>query len=172
MYQVDSDRHRGLELVLPESKVVALPLQQEAPQCVGDALVEVNTEKNVTNLSSDRELEQFISKLLKYGVLLASTVVLMGGIVYLMRYGAEPVDYRFFQGEPSLLCSPKGVVTAVLAGHCRGVIQLGLLLLVATPVARVIFSLLTFLRKRDFTYVILTFLVLAGLIYSFIGAYA
>lgn len=171
MYQVDSDRHRGLELVLPESKVVALPLQQEAPDCSGDAL-EVNTEKNVTNLSSDRELEQFISKLLKYGVLLASTVVLMGGIVYLMRYGAEPVDYRFFQGEPSLLCSPKGVVTAVLSGHCRAVIQLGLLLLVATPVARVVFSLWTFLRKRDFTYVILTLLVLAGLIYSFIGAYA
>src|ERR687885_1853664 len=71
-------------------------------------------------------LEQFISNLLKYDVLLASALVLMGGILYLIRHGAEPADYRFFQGTPAEFCSLGGVVTAVLSGSSRGIIQLSL----------------------------------------------
>lgn len=174
MYQIDSDSRGGLDLALSEVKVVALPLQEEAPDCEANlpSECEVNPAQNVTQISSDRELEQFISNLLKYGVILSSAIVLVGGILYLIRHGAEPAEYQFFQGEPSVFCSPKGVVTAVLSGSRRGIIQLGLLLLIATPVARVAFSLLTFLRQRDLSYVIVTLFVLAGLIYSFIGAYS
>jgi|ERR671933_1311626 uncharacterized membrane protein len=117
-------------------------------------------------------LEHFISNLLKYGVLLASALVLMGGILYLIRHGAEPADYRFFQGTPAEFCSLGGVVTAVLSGSSRGIIQLGLLILIATPIARVAFSFLAFLQQRDFAYIIVTLCVLVGLIYSLIGAYA
>jgi uncharacterized membrane protein len=46
------------------------------------------------------------------------------------------------------------------------VIMLGLLLLVATPVARVVFSVAGFLRERDFLYVVLTLIVLAVLLSS------
>ncbi|RCJ24614.1 hypothetical protein A6S26_18955 [Nostoc sp. ATCC 43529] len=53
----------------------------------------------------------------------------------------------------------------------RGIIQLGLLLLIATPILRVVISLLAFLIKREFIYVIVTLLVLASLTYSLIGAY-
>lgn len=174
MYQIDSDSRGGLDLALSEVKVVALPLQEEAPDCKANlpSECEVNPAQNVTQISSDRELEQFISNLLKYGVILSSAIVLVGGILYLIRHGAEPAEYQFFQGEPSVFCSPKGVVKAVLSGSRRGIIQLGLLLLIATPVARVAFSLLTFLRQRDLSYVIVTLFVLAGLIYSFIGAYS
>ncbi len=133
-------------------------------------------EQNVSNVSitkskSDRQFEVFLSNLLKYGVLIASTVVLVGGILYLIDYGAEPANYNFFQGEPSRLCSPIGVLKAVLSGNCSGIIQLGLLLLIATPIIRVIFSLMAFLWRRDFIYVAITSLVLAGLTYSIIGAY-
>ena len=48
----------------------------------------------------------------------------------------------------------------------RGIIQLGLLLLIATPVARVVFSVIGFVRQRDFVYVVLTLIVLAVLLYS------
>lgn len=118
-----------------------------------------------------KSLDAPISKLLRYGVFLASTLVLIGGVLYLLRHGAEPADYQLFQGEPSVFCSPTGVVGAVLSGSYRGIIQLGLLLLIATPIVRVIFSLLAFIHQRDFTYIVVTLVVLSGLISSLVGAY-
>lgn len=171
MHHVDSEHHKGCDLTMADSQVVALPLQQETLDCVSEVL-EADEGTNVAEQSCDRHLEQFISHLLQYGVFLSSAIVLVGGILYLIRYGTEPADYRFFQSEPFLLRSPKGVMKVVLSGHCLGFIQFGLLLLIATPVTRVAFSFLAFLKRRDLTYVFLTFLVLAGLIYSFIGAYA
>jgi uncharacterized membrane protein len=134
----------------------------------------INVETKATQVSrrsSDRQLEQLLSNLLKYGVLLASAIVLIGGILYLSRHGGEPADYQFFQGEPAEFCSPIGVVKAVLSGSSCGLIQFGLLLLVATPMIRVVVSLLVFCWRRDFLYAIVTLLVLSGLIYSTVGAY-
>ena len=122
--------------------------------------------------ASTQQLEQWLSHLLRSGVLSAGAIVLVGGILYLIRHGAEEAaNYHFFQEEPIMFRSPTGVITAVLSGSSRGIIQLGLLLLIATPIARVAVSLLTFLSQRDFTYVFVTGLVLTGLIYSFVGAY-
>ncbi|MEH2296313.1 DUF1634 domain-containing protein [Nostoc sp.] len=78
-------------------------------------------------------------------------------------------NYQIFRGEPAEFRTPSGVKTSILSGHNRGIIQLGLLLLIATPVVRVIFSLLAFVRLKDYTYVIVTLIVLLGLIYSLIG---
>ena len=89
----------------------------------------------------------------------------------MIRHGGEPADYQIFQGEPAEFCSPVGVVRAVLSGSRRGLIQFGLLLLIATPIVRVVVSLLAFCWRRDFLYAIVTLLVLAGLIYSTLGAY-
>lgn len=172
MYQVDSNCHQEMELALSERKVVAFPLRQENPDCVStDETLEVNFEKHTTQLATEQRFAQVISHLLHYGVLLSSAIVLLGGILYLIHNGAEVADYRFFLGEPAEFCSPKGVLTAVLAGYYRGIIQLGILFLIATPIIRVAFSLITFLWRRDFTYAILTFLVMVALVYSFIGAY-
>lgn len=131
----------------------------------------VDGDQGFTELSHQMSIEQFVSNLLRYGVLLASTLVFVGGILYLIRHGAEPADYQSFQGEPSMFCSPRGVITALLSGYYRGIIQLGLLLLIATPIVRVAFSLFAFVQHRDFTYIIVNLLVLAGLIYSLLGAY-
>ncbi|MBD2295231.1 DUF1634 domain-containing protein [Anabaena sphaerica FACHB-251] len=132
---------------------------------------EIDSNYNFAKTSSDQRLEYLLSNLLKYGVLIASAVVFLGGILYLVRHGAEPAKYQFFQGTPSDLRSPIGVLNAVASGSSSGIIQLGLLLLVATPILRVIISFLTFLWHREFIYVIITSLVLATLTYSLIGAY-
>ena len=125
-----------------------------------------------TEDASTQQLEQWLSYLLRYGVLSAGAIILGGGILYLIRHGAEEAaNYHFFREEPAMLRSPSGVMTAVLSGSSRGIIQLGLLLLIATPIIRVAVSLVTFLSQRDFTYVFVTLLVLTGLIYSFVGAY-
>jgi uncharacterized membrane protein len=116
--------------------------------------------------STDARLEQTLGQLLQIGVLLAAAVVMAGGIVYLARHGGETVDYPVFRSEPGDLRSPMGIMADVLMLRSRGIIQFGLLLLIATPVARVIFSAFAFARQRDFTYVILTLIVLAVLLYS------
>ncbi|NEQ27070.1 MAG: DUF1634 domain-containing protein [Microcoleus sp. SIO2G3] len=112
-----------------------------------------------------------IGNLLRYGVLIACSTVLMGGILYLVRYGAEPADYHFFLGQPSVLNSPRLVVTGIFSGSHNSIIVFGLLLLIAIPVLRVALSLFTFVRQKDFTYTVMTLLAFLGLIYSFIGAY-
>jgi uncharacterized membrane protein len=43
--------------------------------------------------------------------------------------------------------------------------------LIATPVARVVFSVYGFVRKKDWTYVIITSIVLLILIYSLAGGF-
>jgi uncharacterized membrane protein len=117
---------------------------------------------------TDEQVEQVIGNLLRAGVLTAAAVVLGGAIVYLSRHGTEPASekYRVFQGEPADLRNPFGVVADALGLKGRGIIQLGILLLIATPVARVLFSVFAFARERDFIYVVVTLLVLAILLYS------
>jgi uncharacterized membrane protein len=120
---------------------------------------------------SEIQLEHLLSNLLRYGVLISSCVVLLGGILYLINHGSEPANYQVFVGTPSEFRSPTGIISAILAGSRRGIIQLGLLLLIAVPILRVIISCLTFILQRNFIYVIITLLVLASLIYSLVGAY-
>ncbi len=126
------------------------------------------SEPLLEDAGSNLELEQSVSQILRVGVLLAGTIVLVGGVLYLIRYGAEPADYQFFHRAPPEFWNPVSVVAAVLSGSSSGIIQLGLLILIATPIARVAFSLLTFLLQRDLTYIIVTLFVLIGLIQSFL----
>jgi uncharacterized membrane protein len=115
----------------------------------------------------DVQVEQLLGNLLRAGVALAAAVVLLGGVVYLMRHGFERrPDLSTFRGEPSPLRSPSGIVGEATGFRGRGLIQLGLLLLIATPVARVVFSVFAFGRERDYTYVVLTLIVLGVLLYS------
>ena len=119
----------------------------------------------------DKGFEQLISQLLKYGVLLCSGLVLLGGMLYLFQHGAEVADYRFFHGEPQVYCSPLGMMAAIAAGQRRGIIQVGLLGLIVTPVLRVILSLLIFVWRRDYPFVLVTGMVLSGLLYGLISPY-
>jgi uncharacterized membrane protein len=117
----------------------------------------------------DRRAERVIGELLRLGVLLAGVVTLVGGVVFLARHGTEGFDYGVFRGEPSDLRNVRGVVAAAWSGRGRGVIQLGLLLLLATPVARVAFSIFVFALQRDRLCVAATLLVLAALAFSLAG---
>jgi uncharacterized membrane protein len=83
-----------------------------------------------------------------------------------MRHGSDLPDYRAFRGEPADLRSLVGIAADALSFRSRGLIGLGLLVLIATPVARVAFSVYSFLRLRDFKYVLITLIVLALLLYS------
>jgi uncharacterized membrane protein len=114
-------------------------------------------------------VQQAVGNLLRAGVLLAAAVVLAGGILFLVRHGGAVPDYRVFRGEPANLRTLAGIVRGSLAERGRGVVQLGLLILVATPVARVAFTAVAFAVERDRTYVLVALLVLCLLLMSLIG---
>lgn len=118
---------------------------------------------------TDEHVEQIVGNLLRGGVLLAAGVVVVGGTLYLIRYGADSPNYQVFHGEPTDLRGLTGILTDVVSLHRRALIQLGLLLLIATPIARVVFSVFAFAKQRDYTYVIVTLIVLGVLMYSLFG---
>jgi len=123
-------------------------------------------------VGSDEEMELRVGALLQAGVLVASVLVAMGGLVYLIKYGATPAHHETFTGEPDDLKSIGGIVSAAADLRGRGLIQVGLLVLLATPVARVAFSLYTFIRQRDRTYVLMTAFVLLLLLGSLLQVWA
>ncbi len=117
---------------------------------------------------TDRSIERMVSVLLLAGVLISGSVVLGGGVYYLVRHGGEAVGYRTFQGQPSIDRIVSEIVKGAIALRARSIIQMGILLLIATPIARVAFSLVGFALERDRTYVVITAIVLAVLLVSLI----
>jgi uncharacterized membrane protein len=119
---------------------------------------------------TDEQVEQLVGNLLRYGVLLSAGVALLGGIAYLLRYGLAPASYRLFRGEPVELRSVRGIAAGALQLNSRAIIQFGLLMLIATPIARVALSLFAFAKQRDSLYVLITAVVLSVLVFSLTGA--
>ena len=117
---------------------------------------------------SERRLEVLIGRLLQIGVLASAALVLAGGVMMLVHHGAAISDFRAFVGAPEWLRSVAGIFRAALALDSLGLLQLGLILLIATPVARVAFTLVAFAIQRDRIYVVLTAIVLVALLYGLV----
>jgi uncharacterized membrane protein len=115
---------------------------------------------------SDQQVDEIIGALLRYGVILSASVVALGGVWYLIQYGTTVPNYRVFLGEPKDLRSLRAIAAGLARFQCRGIIQFGLVLLIATPVARVLFSVAAFALQRDRTYVVITLFVLGVLLFS------
>ena len=114
----------------------------------------------------ERRFEVLLGQPLRLGVMLSAVIVFAGGLLYVMKFGAHTPQYGIFRGEPTNLRYASDILKDALAGHALGIIQLGLILLIATPVARVAFSVVEFAAERDWLYVATTLTVLAVLIYS------
>jgi len=117
----------------------------------------------------DPRIQAAVGNLLRAGVLLAVAVVLIGGVIYLLGHGLAVPDYHTFHGEPRDLRHLTSIIGDAFADRGRGVIQLGLILLVATPVARVAMTAVAFAIERDRTYVAVALVVLALLLFSLMG---
>lgn len=115
----------------------------------------------------DQDLERIIGQLLRAGVLASSAVVLVGGIVYLIRHGGQQPQFHLFHGEPGKMRTPGPMLEAILHGEGRPLIALGLLLLILTPVARILFSVFGYLLEKDYLYVLITLFVLAVILWNF-----
>ena len=122
-------------------------------------------------LRTDQRIDEIMGIVLRTGVILAAAIVLAGGGLYLTRHPGAVRDYRVFAGEPESYRTVSGIARDAATLHGRGFIQLGLLVLIATPIARVAFSLFAFLWQKDWTYVTATAIVLGLLIYSLLGSH-
>lgn len=121
------------------------------------------------NVISDEKMDRIIGNLLRIAVILSAAFVITGAVIYLMRHGTEMPDYGVFTGVPRDLRGLREIIESAWQTRSVGIIQLGLLLLIATPVARVIFSVFAFLIQRDYMYTVFTLTVLAILLLSLTG---
>lgn len=120
---------------------------------------------------TDERVSDVIGTLLRIGVLTAAAVVFAGGIAYLMHSGQVPIAHSAFSGNPAPLHTVDGIVSGALSLDSRSIIQLGLILLIATPVARVLFALIAFTLQRDRTYMLISGIVLATLVTTLAGGF-
>jgi uncharacterized membrane protein len=114
----------------------------------------------------DRRMEIIIGRLLQTGVLLAAVTVLVGGVIYLTTHANQPANYQTFSSESANLRHPSQLLHLLKIGDASAVIQIGILLLIATPVARVAFGVIGFAIERDRLYTIVSLTVLAILLFS------
>ncbi len=118
---------------------------------------------------TEARMERRIGLILRTGVSLAASIILLGGLQYLARHGEEPADHRTFHGEPVQMRGVLAIGRDLVHPSGRALIHLGVLLLVATPVARVVFSLAAFAEQRDSRFVVVTLVVLAILAFGLFG---
>ena len=115
---------------------------------------------------TDRRIEEMVGKLLRAGVLVSAVIVAVGGAWWLIRTGGTPASYHQFRQPPQDLRHVGALLKSLAHPRPEGVIALGLILLIATPVARVALALVGFVLERDYIYVAITVLVLTILVYS------
>lgn len=116
----------------------------------------------------DKDMEVIMGNLLRAGVLLSALIVASGGIIFLVKHGGELPQYHSFVSEPQRLRDISTIWQTALQGRGRSLIQLGLLVLIATPIARIIFSVIGYLLERDYRYVLITLIVLFVVFFSFL----
>ncbi len=119
---------------------------------------------------ADHDIEQFIGLQLRYGVIIASLTVLTGGILYLINTGSQGLpDYAKFIGEQAGFTTGKQLWEGVLSFNPKGIIEFGVVILIATPILRIFFSLIGFIMEKDKMYIAITLVVLSVMMFSVFG---
>jgi len=118
---------------------------------------------------SDYDIEAVMGRLLITGVMVSGALILIGGIYYMIQHGLAAPHYKTFKGEPSNLRSVSQIFNGLIHFDSLSIIQFGLLLLIATPIARVVFAVIGFFMERDILYVVISLIVLSIIIYSILN---
>jgi len=119
---------------------------------------------------ADTDIEKIIGLQLRYGVVIASLIVLIGGIFYLVQQGQGAIPpYHTFAGENAGYTSLLQILKCIGAGQAKGIIEAGVVVLIATPILRIAFSLVGFVLEKDRLYIIITTIVLSVMLFSIFG---
>lgn len=108
----------------------------------------------------DRDMQLLLGQVLRAGTLISIGVVFIGGIFYLLRHGQTHETYSVFSGIPDYLQHPSTLLRAAAGLSGQAIIQIGIVLLILTPIFRVAFSAFGFVLEKDYMYVGISVLVL------------
>lgn len=115
---------------------------------------------------TDERMEILMGRLLQVGVLAAASLVATGGVFYLLHHGHQPATYSRFRPESLTLRHPSRLLDQLRRSGPEAMVVLGILVLLATPVCRVIFAVVSFAIERDRLYVVISAIVLAALLFG------
>jgi uncharacterized membrane protein len=122
--------------------------------------------KEAKHFFADKDIQIVLGVLLRVGVILSMSIVFMGGVIYLVGAGDKAVDYAVFDPAHSGYSTMVSIFKGLLSFNGKAIIQFGVLLLIFTPVARVAFSIFSFVIERDYLYVAIGLLVLSIILFS------
>lgn len=113
-------------------------------------------------------LEMAMGRMLQIGVTIAAMIVFIGGVMYLAQHGGSLRDFQQFHSAAPAITTVGGILGSAAHLEPRGIMGLGILLLIATPVCRVIFGVVGFALLRDKLYTAISLVVLGVLVFSFV----
>lgn len=115
----------------------------------------------------EKDLQSLIGNLLRIGVIIAMTIVIAGTFLFLWQHGKETADYSQFN-EQDVFSFP-GFFHQLMNGESTAIVDLGVMVLIATPVARVLFTMIGFWLEKDRLYTVIAFIVLCIIIFSMLS---
>ncbi|GGE53477.1 putative membrane protein [Pedobacter psychrotolerans] len=121
---------------------------------------------------NDKDIQVILGTLLRAGVIISMTIVLIGGIIFLIHNKGVITDYKVFKPELAKFSSIAAIFKGLLTFHGDAIVQFGILMLIFTPVARIIFAIFSFLIERDYLYVLIGLIILAIITISLNGGLA
>ena len=121
---------------------------------------------------TDVDLNRSVGNLLRLGVLLSVITSIIGFIKLFTDGFVMPKKYTLLDMGTSSEKVWGLFWRSLMKGEGMAIIQLGILMLILTPLMRIIFALIGYLKEKDYTYVIISSIVLIIMIISFITGYA
>ena len=130
--------------------------------------MDTNKQENL----NDKDIQVILGTLLRAGVIISMSIVLIGGALFLIHNKGGITDYKVFKPELAKFSSIAEIFKGVLTFHGDAIVQFGILMLIFTPIARIVFAIFSFLIERDYLYVLIGFIILAIITISLNGGLA
>ena len=127
---------------------------------------------NSTSNFTEKDMQSIIGWVLRAGVIISISIVFFGGVLYIYRHGHATADYHIFKGVPNFVHNASGILNGIVTFRGRAIIQAGIILLIATPVIRVVFSAIGFILEKDHLYTAITLIVLLIIVASMLSGHA
>jgi len=141
---------------------------------ISNSPVPINADRREgkTGRIKDKDIQAIIGWILRVGVAVSMLLVVVGGVLFIFRHGHSIPAYKPFKGVPLFIHDIHGIINGVLDFRGQAIIQLGITLLIATPIIRVAFSAVAFLLEKDYLYTVITVIVLLIILGSMISGHA